>query len=175
MATFSFIILILLSLMGYSGGAVAGAGKNTDLKPQALDLILVIMILIGAIYSRIAYGLNKWFLILIWLTISSALGLLAKPFRKYPKDAKIRQAAEDKDVSNIFKKLWLKWSNFSRRMGSFQSRILLSLMFFLIVSPFAVAVRVFSDPLKIKRCSKGSFWQPRKEVPLDLQQYRRQS
>ena len=44
MDTLSFIALILLSLVGYSGGATGKAGKFADLKLQIIDLILVVII-----------------------------------------------------------------------------------------------------------------------------------
>jgi len=71
METLSFIVLILLSLVGYSFGAVAKAGKFIDLKPQIVDLIIVLLIWAGAICSRTIFDLNKWFLILMWVILSA--------------------------------------------------------------------------------------------------------
>jgi len=69
METISFIVLILLSLVGYSAGAVGKAGKFVELKPRVIDLILVVLIWIGAIYSRVTFDLNKWLLILMWIIL----------------------------------------------------------------------------------------------------------
>jgi len=150
METLSFIVLILLSLVGYSGGASAKAGKLTDLKPQLIDLILVLLIWGGAIYSRITFDLNKWLLILIWVILSVTIGVIAILFRKLPKEQSSNNKEPEKLSKNPIKKLWQSWKNFSERMGSFQSRIILSLFFFIIVSPFALAVKIFSDPLNYK-------------------------
>jgi hypothetical protein len=46
--------LILLSLLAYSGGVVGKAGRSSDLKPQVINLSLVLIIWVGAIYSRLA-------------------------------------------------------------------------------------------------------------------------
>ena len=174
MNTLSFIALILLSLVGYSGGAAGRAGKNVDLKPKIIDLVLVAVIWAGAIYSRITQDLDKWLLILIWLILSIILSVIAVSLRKLPEEKSPSQKALPKTPANAFKKIWQSWNDFSKRMGSFQSRILLSLFFFILISPFALAVKVFSDPLHIKYQSRTSWWIPKKEIKNELEQYRRQ-
>jgi len=174
MKTLSFIVLILLSLVGYSGGAVGKAGKFADLKPQIIDLILVVIIWAGAIYSRISFDLYKWFLILIWVILSIIIGVLAISFRKLPEKKCPSNREPTRTPTNLFKKLWPSWKEFSKRMGNFQSRIILSIFFFIFVSPFALAVKVFSDPLNIKHQSSTSHWLPKREIKNDLEQYRRQ-
>ncbi len=174
METLSFIVLILLSLVGYSAGAVGKAGKFADLKPQIIDLILVVIIWIGAITSRVIFGLNKWLLILIWVVLGIIIGILAV----WPRRLSEEKAPSTKQLKgtskNPIKKLWLSWENFSKRMGSFQSRIILSLFYFIFVTPFALGVRIFSDPLNIKHHSNKSHWLPKKEIKYDLEQFRRQ-
>jgi len=59
-------------------------------------------------------------------------------------------------------------------MGSFQSRIILSLFFFIFVTPFALAVKIFSDPLNIKHQTTKPHWLTKKEINADLEQSRRQ-
>jgi len=174
MEILSFIVLILLSLVGYSGGAAAKAGKYAVLKPQLVDLIIVLLIWAGAIYSRITFDLNKWLLILIWVVLSATIGVTAILFRKLPKEQSSNNKEPEKVQKNPIKKLWHTWNNFSKIMGSFQSRIILSLFFFIFVSPFALAVKIFSDPLNIKHQSSKSHWLTKKEIKADLEQYRRQ-
>ena len=174
METILFIVLILLSLVGYSGGAAGKAGKLADIKPQLVDLILVLLIWAGAIYSRITFDLNKWLLILIWVVLSATIGVIAVLFRKLPKEQSLNNKEPEKVQKNPIKKVWQIWNNFSKRMGSFQSRIILSLFFFIFVSPFAIAVKIFSDPLNIKHQSSKSHWLTKKEIKTDLEQSRRQ-
>jgi len=174
METLSFIVLILLSLVGYSGGAAGKAGKLAEIKPQLVDLIIVLLIWAGAIYSRITFDLNKWLLILIWIVLSATIGVITVLFRKLPKEQSLNNKEPEKVQKNPIKKLWQIWNNFSKRMGNFQSRIILSLFFFIFVSPFAIAVKIFSDPLNIRHKTTKSHWLTRKEIKTDLEQSRRQ-
>jgi len=174
METFSFIALILLSLVGYSVGAVGKAGKFVELKPQIIDLILVVLIWAGVIYSRINLNLNKWILIIIWIILGIITGMLAMLPRnlseaKLPNNRVLKRASK-----NLHVKLLQNCKNFSNRIGSFQSRIIISLFFFTFVSPFALALKIFSDPLKIKHQRRESHWLPKKEINADLDQFRRQ-
>lgn len=174
MEPFSFIALLLLSLVGYSVGAVGKAGKFVELKPQIIDLILVVLIWAGAIYSRINLNLNKWILIIIWIILGIITGMLAM-LPRHLSEAKLSNNRVLKRASkNLHVKLLQNCKNFSNRTGSFQSRIIISLFFFTFVSPFALALKIFSDPLKIKHQSRESHWLPKKEINADLDQFRRQ-
>lgn len=173
MEIISFIVLILLSLVGYSAGAVGKAGKSVALKPQIIDLALVLFIWAGAVYSRIALDLNKWLMILAWVVLSSLVGILAVWPRKVSV-IPVQAIREQKKPRNFLKKLWQSWENFSRRMGNFQSRIVFSWLFLIFISPFALAVKMFSDPLIIKRRSSQSHWLPKERIQFDREQFRRQ-
>jgi hypothetical protein len=65
--------------------------------------------------------------------------------------------------------LWEWWKRVGKRIGDFQARFLLLLFYFLILGPFALAIRCFSDPLGIKaKMPRG--WLPRSDVqgtPMD--------
>lgn len=177
MEALSFIILILLCLVGYCLGAAWKAGKSRELKPQIIDLILILLIWAGAIFSRIALDLNKWLMILVGAVISSIVGILAIWPRHLPQErpSKSSLTEEKKVPKNLVLKIWRSWKNFSLRAGAFQSRIILSLFYFIFVTPFAVVVRVSSDPLKIKAGSKsGPRWFPKKEPSDDLDNFKRQ-
>jgi hypothetical protein len=177
MEIISLVVLIVLSLLGYSAGAAARAGKTTALNPQLIDLILMLLIWAGSIYTRLSLSLNRWLLILIWVMASFMVGFIIIGFRKLPK-IKILAANEPVENSSRLKKnLWESWKEFSFIMGSFQSRILLSYFFFIFVTPIALAIKAFSDPLRIKSQSSisvNSHWLPKKEMNADQDQYRRQ-
>jgi uncharacterized membrane protein YoaK (UPF0700 family) len=174
MNTISIIILLLLSLVGYSGGATGKAGKEVDLKPKIIDLVLVLTIWAAAIYSRFAHDFNKWLLIIIWVSVSVIVGIVVATIRQLKRINIPSEEETEKANSASFKGLWLKWKEFSRRMGSFQSRILLSLFFFLVVTPFALAIKLMGDPLRIKHSVERSFWLSKDEASKDLEEFRRQ-
>lgn len=174
MEAFSFLVLILLSLTGYSGGAVGRAGKLANLKPQLIDLILVLIIWGGAISSRIIFGFNRWLLILVWVLLSAAVGYFAVAFRRAPRPSKTRAEQTEEISASFFKGLWERWKNFSKRMGGFQSRIILSIFYFLFVTPFALAVKTFSDRLRLKHHPADSYWLEKREAESGLEELRRQ-
>ena len=174
MQIISFIVLILLSLVGYCAGAVGKAGKTAELKPQIVDLALVSGIWAAAIYSRIILDLNKWLVILIWVILGMVIGVLAV----LPRKLSVEEASSNKEPKeasrNLLERLWQNWGDFSKRMGGFQSRIILSLFFLILVLPLALGVKVFSDPLRLKHRSGESHWLLRMETEADLEQSKRQ-
>jgi len=60
------------------------------------------------------------------------------------------------------------------RMGSFQSRMVLSLFFFIITTPFSLITKIFADPLKLKEKKIGSLWVSKQETSADLEEFKRQ-
>jgi hypothetical protein len=176
MGILSFLALILLSLSGYSIGASIKSGRSIELKPQMIDLIFVALIWTGAIYSRSFFGINKWLLILLWFMLGIIVGYLAVWPRKLSSRRIPTVHKKQYSSSKITKKLWNSWQEFSIKIGSYQSRVILSFFYFIFVSPFALLVKIFSDPLKIKP-GKLEFtkthWLSKKVVNLSKEQYRR--
>lgn len=170
----SYIALVLLSLVGYSGGATGKTGTSIELKPKITDLVLLSVIWAGAIYSRTTLNINKWLLIFIWLVLSIAIGFLAVSLRRLPEKTDLNRKDLLKIPATVFKKRWQSWNDFSKKMGRFQSRILLSLFYFVLVSPFAMAAKIFSDPLRLKYRRLTSWWIPKKETKNELEEFRRQ-
>lgn len=46
--------------------------------------------------------------------------------------------------------LWSRWKILARKAGTFQSKTLLLLFYFLVIPPFAAVIKIFSDPLRLK-------------------------
>jgi hypothetical protein len=60
---------------------------------------------------------------------------------------------------NVVRGLWEAWKQLGQRIADIQVRALLTLFYFVIFAPFALAVRWGTDPLTIKAYrSRG--WQP---------------
>jgi hypothetical protein len=169
----SYIVLILLSLVGYSGGAAGRAGKSMDLKPAVLDLILIVLIWTAAIYSRLTYDFNKWLLILVWVGIAAGVGWIAVSVRKLPKKEGAEEAVEL--PAALFKRMWHRWTGFSKRMGSFQSRMMLSFFFFVLISPAALVITMLGDPLQIKKKkAMDTYWLAKTPSSAEIEDFRRQ-
>ncbi len=58
--------------------------------------------------------------------------------------------------------LWECWRRFAKRIGDIQARALLTLFYFVVLAPFALAVRWASDPLAIKSATPRG-WRPRSD------------
>jgi hypothetical protein len=48
------------------------------------------------------------------------------------------------------KSAWETWKSFAHKLGDFQARLMLSILYFIIVAPFSLLVCFFSDPLSLK-------------------------
>ncbi|MCA9869797.1 MAG: hypothetical protein H6649_09155 [Caldilineae bacterium] len=76
----------------------------------------------------------------------------------------------------MLRKLWNRWMVLARKIGKFQSRILLTFFYFVIVLPFGLAVRLLADPLHIRRHrSAETAWLPRETHDKELADAQRQS
>jgi hypothetical protein len=68
-----------------------------------------------------------------------------------------------------------RWVIIAHRIGDVQARLLLSAFYFVIVAPFALGLRLFSDPLRLAS-THGPRWLPRPKAADDpVARSRRQS
>ena len=51
----------------------------------------------------------------------------------------------------MLNRLWEAWKGGARRIGDFQARVLLTVIYAVVVLPFGVFFRTFGDPLRIRR------------------------
>ena len=52
---------------------------------------------------------------------------------------------------NVARKLWSGWKRFAKKIGDFQARVILTILYFVIIGPFALIVRWGADPLSLKK------------------------
>jgi hypothetical protein len=71
----------------------------------------------------------------------------------------------------LLSRLWAGWKRVGRKIGDFQARVLLTLFYFVLLAPFAIAVRLKADPLGLKR---GGGWLPVVRTGDPLERARRQ-
>jgi hypothetical protein len=71
---------------------------------------------------------------------------------------------------NIREKLtaaWKAWTRIAHVIGNFQARVLLTVLYVVLVFPFGVVVRLFADPLRIKK--RPEKWLAETQEVYDLQ------
>jgi hypothetical protein len=65
-----------------------------------------------------------------------------------------------------------RWKKFLHALGNFQARILLTLIYYVLILPFGVVLRVFSDSMHMKKRPEKWFDHP--PTPNTLEEARRQ-
>jgi hypothetical protein len=70
--------------------------------------------------------------------------------------------------------LWRPFVRLTRAIGAVQSRIILTLFYFVVLAPFALAVRLCTDPLGLRH-DTGWHWLPTPGADVTLDAVRRQS
>jgi len=70
------------------------------------------------------------------------------------------------------KRFWEAWKKIAHAIGNFQARVLLSVIYAILILPFGLAVRFFSDPLRIKK--RSGEWLDYPPTTNDMEQARRQ-
>ena len=71
----------------------------------------------------------------------------------------------------VLRRLWEGWKRVGRKIGDFQARVLLTFFYFVVLAPFALAVRWKADPLGLKR---DGGWHPVVRAGTPLERARRQ-
>jgi len=72
----------------------------------------------------------------------------------------------------LLKRIWEAWKRLAQKIGNFQARVLLTILYAVLILPFGLAVRWFSDPLRIKR--RPQSWLDHGDTPSTTEWARRQ-
>jgi len=72
----------------------------------------------------------------------------------------------------VLKHAWQAWTGIAHAIANFQARVLLTIFYAVLVLPFGIASRLFSDPLRIKR--RPTRWLDHPEETHDLPWAKRQ-
>jgi hypothetical protein len=62
------------------------------------------------------------------------------------------------------------WKSFAARMGNYQGRMLLAVFYFIVITPWGILVRLFSDPLQVRSPSADSHWKQRDIPRTDMEE-----
>ncbi|HUO16163.1 MAG TPA: hypothetical protein VMX38_14355 [Verrucomicrobiae bacterium] len=73
---------------------------------------------------------------------------------------------------NLYKRAWQAWKDLAHKIGNFQARVILSIFYGILVLPFGLAARWFSDPLRIKK--RPEQWLDHPNEAYDLEWARKQ-
>jgi len=60
------------------------------------------------------------------------------------------EVEEDETKPSVPRRMWEGWKRIARKIGDFNARVILTLFYFIPLFPFAVLVKLFTDPLGIK-------------------------
>ena len=66
------------------------------------------------------------------------------------------------------KKLWAAWKRLAHKIGDFQARVILTVIYASLVLPFGLAVRMFADPLRIKRHPTAWLDHPQESTDMEF-------
>lgn len=61
----------------------------------------------------------------------------------------------------MIRKIWEAWKRIAKKIGDFNSRLILTLFYFIFVAPISILVKI-KDPLGIKK-QKTQNWIPKQE------------
>jgi hypothetical protein len=73
---------------------------------------------------------------------------------------------------SMLKRAWQAWKVLAKKIGNFQARVILTVFYGILILPFGLAVRLFSDPLRIKKLPTQ--WLDHPEEACDMQWAKRQ-
>lgn len=73
---------------------------------------------------------------------------------------------------DLLKRAWAGWKKIAHKIGNFQARVLLTIFYGVLVLPFGLAARWFSDPLRIKK--PPTAWLDHPDEACDLEWARKQ-
>lgn len=71
-------------------------------------------------------------------------------------------------------RLWTRWKRFGHRIGDFQARLILTLIYFVVLAPYGVVVRLFGDVLDVRRAERTTMWIRKKKEEPTVENARRQ-
>ncbi len=82
------------------------------------------------------------------------------------------------NMKELLRKLWEGWKRLALRIGRLQTGVILTLVYFFVISPWGILMRLFGwDPLETRLSSrrKPTNWKPASDSEPDLNSMRRLS
>lgn len=78
-------------------------------------------------------------------------------------------------VPSLYRSVFRGWTFIAKKIGQFNSYLILTLIFYLVFSPVGLLLRILRKDLLDQKINKGqaSYWKNRSQSPPDLEQYKR--
>jgi hypothetical protein len=67
----------------------------------------------------------------------------------------------------LLKIVWVRWKAVAHKIATFQSRAMLFVFYYIVLAPFAIGMRLASDPLRLGAGAPGG-WLPRPATADDI-------
>lgn len=77
-------------------------------------------------------------------------------------------------MRQLLKVVWRRWKVIAEKIGHFQARVLFAVLYFVVVTPFALGVKLFADPLRIKQRDAAPRWTDFQRQTVTLEDARKQ-
>jgi hypothetical protein len=71
------------------------------------------------------------------------------------------------------KRIWSRWTKIAAAIGAAQAVLIYTIIYFAIIAPIALLMRLFSDPLLYRGRSRATFWIPRDNHATTMEEARR--
>lgn len=172
------LLIVLLTMVSYAAG-VTLAARRRDYEPSLADLLLVAALWLLLFWLR--PQLARWPLLAVIILLGILVGALfgglrlarqntaVIPKSELPAHAREDGAGRTAVAGNLLKRGWHRWSDFAGRMGTIQSRLLMGFFYFLVITPFGLVARLFTDSLAIKKAPEKTNWNAKEQNDLTLE------
>lgn len=74
---------------------------------------------------------------------------------------------------HLLKKLYSRWKTIAHHLGIFQSKVILTLFYFILLLPFGIIFSLFKDELGVKTAQKST-WTRKKNQSMSIAELKEQ-
>lgn len=169
MAFLHGLLTVLVTIALYSTGTTLGS-KGQKTVPSVVDLVVLVSICVAAISARHSVEPRAFYP--LWLVGVPLIGALASLWPKgMPPTAKKSNTVSPTGFLQRTKSGWL---TFSHQAGGYSSRVMLAGFYFVVVTPYGLAIRLLADPLRLRKPKSETMWVERPTTQKTLDEFRRQ-
>lgn len=75
---------------------------------------------------------------------------------------------------SLWRRLWEGWKVVAHRIGTFQAKVILGILYLVVLGPVAIVRRLVADPLCLRPVHQPTYWIRRASTDDTLERARRQ-